>query len=46
MQCLWVFEITVALTSVVFKNKGFWKTIDAFLTGWWIGHLNVHCKRL
>lgn len=45
-MCYVTSEINFALTGVVFKNKGLWKTINAFLTGWWIGHLNIHCQRL
>lgn len=41
-----LFEINFALTSVIFKHKGLWKTINALLTGWWVGHFHIHCKRL
>lgn len=34
------------LTGVIFQDKGFWKSIDAFLTGRWVSHLNVYSKRL
>lgn len=33
-------------SSVIFKNEGFWKTVDTLLTGRRIGHLHVHCERL